>query len=80
MLVSLFFYVVTGALLPYAGIYFSARIITELSGAKDPVILRNLVLLLLGIESVAGLLYHYFKKPLHGRAKRYDSKFNTDSE
>ena len=38
MLVSLFFYVVTGALLPYAGIYFSARIITELSGAKDPVI------------------------------------------
>lgn len=61
MLVSLFFYVVTGALLPYAGIYFSARIITELSGAKDPVILRNLVLLLLGIESVAGLLYHYFK-------------------
>ena len=30
MLVSLFFYVVTGALLPYAGIYFSARIITEL--------------------------------------------------
>ena len=41
MLVSLFFYVVTGALLPYAGIYFSARIITELSGAKDPVILRN---------------------------------------
>ena len=44
MLVSLFFYVVTGALLPYAGIYFSARIITELSGAKDPVILRNLVL------------------------------------
>ena len=48
MLVSLFFYVVTGALLPYAGIYFSARIITELSGAKDPVILRNLVLLLLG--------------------------------
>ena len=57
MLVSLSFYVVTGALLPYAGIYFSARIITELSGAKDPVILRNLVLLLLGIESVAGLLF-----------------------
>lgn len=61
MLVSLFFYVVTGALLPYAGIYFSARIITELSGAKNPVILRNLVVLLLGMESVAGLLYHYFK-------------------
>ena len=61
MLVSLFLYVVTGALLPYAGIYFSARIITELSGAKDPVILRNLVVLLLGMESVAGLLYHYFK-------------------
>lgn len=61
MLVSLFFYVLTGALLPYAGIYFSARIITELSGAKDPVILRNLVVLLLGMESVAGLLYHYFK-------------------
>ena len=29
MLVSLLFYVVTGALLPYAGIYFPARIITE---------------------------------------------------
>lgn len=61
MLVSLFFYVVTGVLLPYAGIYFSARIITELSGAKDPVVLRNLVLLLLGIESLLGLIYHYFK-------------------
>ena len=61
MLAALFFYVITGALLPYAGIYFSAQIITELSGAKNSVVLRNLVLLLLGIESAAGLIYHYFK-------------------
>ena len=61
MLAALFFYVLTGALLPYAGIYFSAQIITELSGAKNSVVLRNLVLLLLGIESAAGLIYHYFK-------------------
>lgn len=61
MLVTLFIYVIAGALLPYAGIYFSAQIITELSGAKDPVTLRNLVLLLLGVESVIGLVYHYFK-------------------
>lgn len=47
--------------LPYAGIYFSAQIITELAGAKNPVVLRNLVLLLLGIESLLGLIYHYFK-------------------
>lgn len=40
---------------------FSAQIITELAGAKNPVVLRNLVLLLLGIESLLGLIYHYFK-------------------
>lgn len=34
MLVELIFYVITGAVLPYAGIYFSAQIITELAGAK----------------------------------------------
>ena len=68
MLAALFFYVITGALLPYAGIYFSAQIITELSGAKNSVVLRNLVLLLLGIESAAGLIYHYFKN-------RYPHKF-----
>ena len=61
MLVELIFYVITGAVLPYAGIYFSAQIITELAGAKNPVVLRNLVLLLLGIESLLGLIYHYFK-------------------
>ena len=61
MLVALIFYVITGAVLPYAGIYFSAQIITELAGAKNPVVLRNLVLLLLGIESLLGLIYHYFK-------------------
>ena len=55
MLVALIFYVITGAVLPYAGIYFSAQIITELAGAKNPVVLRNLVLLLLGIESLLGL-------------------------
>ena len=54
MLVALIFYVITGAVLPYAGIYFSAQIITELAGAKNPVVLRNLVLLLLGIESFVG--------------------------
>ena len=42
-------------------LYFSAQIITELAGAKNPVVLRNLVLLLLGIESLLGLIYHYFK-------------------
>ena len=31
MLVALIFYVITGAVLPYAGIYFSAQIITELA-------------------------------------------------
>lgn len=31
------------------------------AGAKNPVVLRNLVLLLLGIESLLGLIYHYFK-------------------
>lgn len=61
MLVELIFYVITGTVLPYAGIYFSAQIITELAGAKNPVVLRNLVLLLLGIESLLGLIYHYFK-------------------
>ncbi len=61
MLVALIFDVNTGAELPYAGIYLSAQIITELAGAKNPVVLRNLVLLLLGIESLLGLIYHYFK-------------------
>lgn len=34
MLVELIFYVITGAVLPYAGIYFSAQIITELAERK----------------------------------------------
>lgn len=61
MLAALFFYEIFGAVLPYIGIYFSAQIITELAGEKNPVMLRNLVLILLAAECVAGLLYHYFK-------------------
>ena len=36
--------VVFTALTPYIGIYLSARIIEELSGSRDPLVLRNLVL------------------------------------
>lgn len=36
--------VIFGALTPYIGIYLSARIIEELSGSRDPLVLRNLVL------------------------------------
>ena len=36
--------VIFGALTPYVGIYLSARIIEELSGSRDPLVLRNLVL------------------------------------
>ena len=36
--------VIFGALTPYVGIYLSARIIEELSGNRDPLVLRNLVL------------------------------------
>lgn len=52
---------VSGAALPYVGIYFSARILTELSGEKNAGTLFWLVASLLAIETLCGLFYHFCK-------------------
>lgn len=45
-----------GALTPYIGISLSAQIIDELSGGRDPVRLRNLVMWALGLAAVISLV------------------------
>lgn len=48
--------VIFGALTPYVGIYLSAQIIEELSGNRDPLVLRNLVLATLFSAAVISLV------------------------
>ena len=45
-----------GALTPYVGISFSAQIIDELAGGRDPERLRSLVLLTLGSAAIISLI------------------------
>lgn len=60
--VSLLAYQTWSALTPYIGIYFSAQIIAELTGAKDPERLELLVLLALGAAAAASLITALLKK------------------
>lgn len=60
--VSLLTYQTWNALTPYIGIYFSAQIIAELTGAKDPKRLELLVLLALGAAAAASLITALLKK------------------
>ncbi len=50
------------ALTPYVGIYLSARIIGELAGARDPAVLRSLVLWLLVSQTVFGIAGSFLGK------------------
>ncbi len=56
MMVSMLLKTIFGAVTPYVGIYLSAQIIGELSGAKDPLRLRNLVLWTLCSAAVISLI------------------------
>ncbi len=56
LFVSSFLQAVSQNALPYATIYFSAQIINELAGAREPQRLLRLVLLTLGVELVLGIL------------------------
>ena len=47
--------IIWNALTPYVGIWFSARIISELAGERNPAELRNLVLLALFSAAVISL-------------------------
>lgn len=60
--VSLLAYQTWNAITPYIGIYFSAQIIGELTGAKDPRRLELLVLLTLGAAAAASLITALLKK------------------
>lgn len=54
LMVSMVLSQVSGAALPYVGIYFSARIITELSGGRNAKTLLALVAALLAAETRCG--------------------------
>lgn len=60
VIISMIARIIWNALTPYVGIWFSARIIGELAGERNPAELRNLVLLALasaaGISLVGGIL------------------------
>lgn len=60
--VSLLAYQIWNAITPYIGIYFSAQIIGELTGAKAPRRLELLVLLALGAAAVASLITALLKR------------------
>ena len=47
---------VVSALTPYVGIYLSARIINEIAGQRDPVVLKQLVLITLVSTAILSLL------------------------
>lgn len=69
------------ALAPYVGIYFSAQILNELSGARNPEVLRNWILLTLGATAVITLLTAMLKrwKNVCGSALWYrNSRITTD--
>ncbi len=61
-IVSLLAYRTWSAITPYIGIYFSAQIIGELNGAKDPKRLELLVLLAMGAAAVASLITALLKR------------------
>lgn len=60
--ISLFVYQIWAALTPYVGIYFSAQIIEELTGTKNPKRLQTLVLLALCVAAVVSFLTAFLKK------------------
>ncbi len=61
-LLSIVLFAVSSAAAPYVGIWFSAQILNELSGARDPRRLLILVLLTVGISAAMTLLISVLKR------------------
>ena len=61
-LLSVFLYAISSAVMPYIGIYFSAQILNELAGERDPERLRLLIILTIGATTGAALLTAVLKR------------------
>lgn len=65
------------ALTPYVGIWFSARILNELAGARRPEALRSLVLATLVSTALLGFLCHFLQTSLSQKWDLYYRKRHT---
>lgn len=61
MFIELFLSKISNVVLTYATIYFSAQIVGELSGDRNPQSLLRLVTLLLALGIVLGMVHHYLE-------------------